>query len=154
VLPSGLELTASGAATPLTGLRTRSSRRCKMPAKDTPGVLVNNSDLQRYKRLLRERLDDLSARPAVAFSPAPGAGGPQGDLVDQANADSEAGLHIRLHQHDAHLSRAIEAALARIAQDRFGVCEKCGSPISKARLEAVPWTRLCRDCKESEPPDA
>jgi RNA polymerase-binding transcription factor DksA len=53
------------------------------------------------------------------------------------NADAEADLHIRLHENDAHLLRAIEEALARIAQDRFGVCEMCGSPISKARLEAV-----------------
>jgi DnaK suppressor protein len=45
---------------------------------------------------------------------------------------------------------AIEDALARITRDRFGVCETCGSPISKARLEAVPWTRLSRDCKELE----
>jgi RNA polymerase-binding transcription factor DksA len=28
------------------------------------------------------------------------------------------------------------------------VCETCQQPISKARLEAVPWTRHCRDCKE------
>jgi DnaK suppressor protein len=63
---------------------------------------------------------------------------------------AEADLHIRPHQSDAHLLRAIEDALARITQDRFGVCEMCSSPISKARLEAVPWTRLCRDCKERE----
>ena len=73
-----------------------------------------------------------------------------GDVADQANADAEAALHIRLHRSDSHLLRAIEDALARITQDRFGVCETCGSPISKARLEAVPWTRLCRDCKERE----
>jgi RNA polymerase-binding transcription factor DksA len=28
------------------------------------------------------------------------------------------------------------------------VCEGCKEPISKARLEAVPWTRVCRECKE------
>jgi DnaK suppressor protein len=111
---------------------------------------MNTSDLQRYKRLLLAKLDELSAKHAVAVSPAPGAGDPQGDLVDQANADAEADLHIRLHQSDAHLLRAIEEALARITRDRFGICEKCSSPISKARLEAVPWTRLCRDCKERE----
>jgi len=107
-------------------------------------------DMRRYKRLLLEKLDELSAKHAVDVSPAPGAGDSQGDLVDQANTDAEAELHIRLHQSDAHLLRAIEDALSRVAQDRFGVCEMCNSPISKARLEAVPWTRLCRDCKERE----
>jgi len=59
-------------------------------------------------------------------------------------------LHIRLHQSDARLLRAIEDALAGITQDRFAICEVCSSPASKARLGALPWTRLCRDCKERE----
>ena len=111
---------------------------------------MNPADLQRYKRLLLARLDELSSKRTAAASLAPGAGDLQGDLIDHANADAEAALHIRLHQSDAHLMRAIEDALARITQDRFGVCEMCSAPISKARLEAVPWTRLCRDCKERE----
>jgi DnaK suppressor protein len=73
-----------------------------------------------------------------------------GDFADQANADAEAELSIRLRQSDIHLSRAIDAALKRMLQDQFGVCEACGSPISKARLEALPWTPLCRDCMEQE----
>jgi hypothetical protein len=50
------------------------------------------------------------------------------------------------------LMRAIEDALARISAGRFGACEVCKQPISKARLEAVPWTRVCRDCKEEQSP--
>jgi DnaK suppressor protein len=111
---------------------------------------MNPTDLKRYKRLLLASLDELSSKRNAAASLAPGAGDSQGDVIDQANAHAEADLHIRLHQSDAHLLRAIEDALARISHDRFGVCETCGSPISKARLEAVPWTRLCRDCKERE----
>jgi RNA polymerase-binding transcription factor DksA len=75
---------------------------------------MNDTDLRRYKRLLLGKLDELSAKHAVAVSPAPRAGDPQGDLADQANADAEADLHIRLHQSDAHLLRAIEEALTRI----------------------------------------
>jgi RNA polymerase-binding transcription factor len=112
---------------------------------------MDRRDLQRYKRLLLAKVDELSRTQSVAASPAPGAGDPQGDVVDQANADAEAELHIRLHQSDADVLRAIEDALARITQDRFGVCEVCSSPISKSRLEALPWARLCRDCKERDP---
>jgi DnaK suppressor protein len=46
--------------------------------------------------------------------------------------------------------RAVEAALARIRHGTFGICEACQNPISRARLEAVPWTRHCRDCKQRE----
>ena len=111
---------------------------------------MDRGDLQRYKQLLLAKRDELSNTRAATASLAPGAGDLQGDLIDHANADAEANLHIRLHRSDSHLLRAIEDALARITHERFGVCETCGSPISKARLEAVPWTRLCRDCKERE----
>ena len=50
------------------------------------------------------------------------------------------------------LLRAIEEALARIKQGTFGVCQICKLPVSKARLEVVPWTRLCRECKEASTP--
>ncbi len=106
------------------------------------------ADLQRYKRLLLEKRGELSSAQAEATALAPAAGGLQGDLIDQANADAEAELQIRLRRTDGRLLKAIEEALARIRQGTYGVCEVCKQPISKARLEAVPWTRLCRECKE------
>jgi DnaK suppressor protein len=105
--------------------------------------------LRRYERLLLAKRDELSAtRRSGAETLVPGAGGWQGDLVDQANADFEAELRIRLHQTDGRLLRAIEEAFTRIRDGTFGVCKACGQRISKARLEAVPWTRRCRECKD------
>jgi DnaK suppressor protein len=78
----------------------------------------------------------------------PVAGGWRGDLMDQANAETEAELQASLRRTDGRLLRAIEDALMRIRQGTYGTCESCRNPISKARLEAVPWTRLCRECKE------
>ena len=111
---------------------------------------MNRRDLDRYKRVLLEKRDEMSVTIAGAESPIPAAGGHRGDPVDQANADSEAELQIQLHQTDARLLRAIEGAIARIRNGTFGTCEACRNPISRARLEAVPWTRHCRDCKERE----
>jgi DnaK suppressor protein len=110
---------------------------------------MNARDQQRYKRLLLAKLDELSATRS-GETLVPGAGGWQGDLVDQANADFEAELQIGVHRSDVRLLWAIEEALARIRQGTFGVCEVCKQPISRARLEAVPWTRLCRECKEQQ----
>lgn len=42
---------------------------------------------------------------------------------------------------------AIDAALARIPAGTFGLCGTCGKPIADARLEALPYTDLCIDCK-------
>ena len=111
---------------------------------------MNPRDLQRYKRLLLAKLDELSAVRAAGSPPVLGAGVPQGDLGDQANADAEAELQVHLHQSDVRLLRAIDDALARLRVGTFGVCEACKRSISMARLEAVPWTRLCRKCKERE----
>jgi DnaK suppressor protein len=113
-------------------------------------LAMNTKDLQRYQRLLLARLEELSAPGREAKTTAPGAGGQQGDLIDQANADIEADLEISRRQDNTRLLRDIEEALARIRRGTFGVCEVCKEPISKARLEAVPWTRVCRNCKEQE----
>ena len=109
---------------------------------------MNANDLQRYKRLLLAKRDELATKRDTA-APAPVAT-MQGDSGDQASADAEADLNILLRQSDTRLLRTIDAALRRIMEDRFGVCEECGSPISKARLEALPWTPLCRDCMDEQ----
>ena len=43
---------------------------------------------------------------------------------------------------------AIEAALNRIKNDRYGICLSCGEPISNARLLAVPFATKCRNCMD------
>lgn len=40
----------------------------------------------------------------------------------------------------------VRAALRRIADGDYGVCVRCGNPIPEARLDALPWTPLCREC--------
>jgi RNA polymerase-binding transcription factor DksA len=40
----------------------------------------------------------------------------------------------------------VDAALARRAAGRYGICESCGRPIAPARLEARPAARTCIDC--------
>ena len=111
---------------------------------------MNAKDLERYKRLLLAKRDDLALARNEAAALVPPSGDSGGDLMDYASADTEAEIQIRLHQSDAHLVRAIEGALARIRRATFGICETCKRPISEARLKAVPWTRVCRECKERE----
>jgi DnaK suppressor protein len=111
---------------------------------------MHAKELQRYKKLLVEKRQEFQKPTTSGGVLIPGAGGFDGDFVDQASADAEAELQIQLHQTDGRRLRAIEEALDRIRQGTFGVCEACKRPISKARLAAVPWTRHCRDCKERE----
>jgi DnaK suppressor protein len=71
-------------------------------------------------------------------------------VADHAAAAVEAELQVRLRETDSKLLRAIDEALGRIERNTFGVCQACRKPISAARLDAVPWSRLCRDCKEQQ----
>jgi RNA polymerase-binding transcription factor DksA len=41
----------------------------------------------------------------------------------------------------------IEEALKRLDQNTYGICGNCEKPILKARLEAVPFARLCVSCQ-------
>ena len=110
---------------------------------------MNNSDLLRYKNLLLSKRQELSTGKSLADS-APTAGDLRGDPVDMAASETDTATQIRLQQADGKLVRAIEDALTRIRHEEYGICRECGQPISKARLEAVPWTRWCRDCKERQ----
>jgi len=110
---------------------------------------MDKSDLLQYKNLLLSKRQELSTGNGLAqVIPAPGE--LRGDPVDMAASETDVATQIRLHQTDGKLLRAIEDALTRIRQEEYGLCGECGHPISKARLEAVPWTRWCRDCKERQ----
>ena len=48
----------------------------------------------------------------------------------------------------AFYNQFIEAALARIHSEQYGVCADCGDAISRGRLEAIPWAVRCIACQE------
>ena len=51
---------------------------------------------------------------------------------------------LRENLHD------VNVALGKIEKGTYGVCERCGEPISPERLEAIPYARLCMKCKQKE----
>jgi DnaK suppressor protein len=52
-----------------------------------------------------------------------------------------------MEMKSATLSK-IDEALQRLGEGRYGVCADCGQEIAEARLQAVPFASLCRDCQE------
>jgi len=50
-----------------------------------------------------------------------------------------------VEQARAHLAE-IDAAVARLDDGTYGVCERCGGEIASARLEARPVARTCIGC--------
>ena len=109
-------------------------------------------DVARYKdALLNKRSEVLSvgatSKPIQANE---GMSSRQGDIADQATGNNEVHIQLKLKQTDAKILQAIEEALWRIGQGTYGVCRDCGEPIAPARLNAIPWTRVCITCKEKQ----
>jgi RNA polymerase-binding protein DksA len=74
-------------------------------------------------------------------------GGSDNHLADIATYTYDRELDSTLEGAEGeHLSH-IEAALKRIEDGTYGICENCGKPVSPERLEAMPWATLCIDCK-------
>jgi len=61
------------------------------------------------------------------------------------NFDREFALSLVSNEQEALYE--IEEALKRLDQNTYGVCGNCEKLIMKARLEAVPFARLCVSCQ-------
>jgi DnaK suppressor protein len=63
------------------------------------------------------------------------------------NLSVERELDLRLSAQAETAAAEIERALAKIEAGTYGICEKCGQPIPKLRLRALPAAPLCVACK-------
>jgi RNA polymerase-binding protein DksA len=70
--------------------------------------------------------------------------------ADVATVTFDRELDYSLEENEERLLGAIDAALGRIDDGSFGICRTCGQPIGAERLEALPWTTQCIDCKRKE----
>ncbi len=66
-------------------------------------------------------------------------------LVDRREKLEQAARSLGRTDDVAHLLREVDAALARMDTNTFGVCETCGDPVEADRLLADPLTRFCLD---------
>ncbi|SPF32136.1 Sporulation, yteA family protein [Candidatus Desulfosporosinus infrequens] len=76
-------------------------------------------------------------------------------LIDNHPADVATEVYERsrdVAQHDRLLHRveAIDVAISRYDQGKYGLCEHCGEEIPFERLEALPYTTVCMECSREE----
>ena len=100
--------------------------------------------------LLKKRMELLSQGGIRPLQATMETNSRQGDLADQANGNNEVHIQLKLKQTDAKILQAIEEAIVRLEKGTYGACRDCGEPISPARLNAIPWTRVCITCKEKQ----
>jgi RNA polymerase-binding protein DksA len=100
---------------------------------------------------LREEREELAAQLSTieedAFSSS------QSDLVGDVGLDDESAdagtatfereKDLSIEQNVRDLLHKIDAALKRIEEGTYGICERCGRPIEKTRIKALPYVDLC-----------
>jgi len=106
------------------------------------GVLLEEIEQHRVElKLAEDELDDLLRA----------SGDGSGD--DQADA----GAKTAEREHEISVAanaraslRQAEHALEQLEAGTYGICENCGNPIGKLRLQARPRATLCMTCQEKQ----
>lgn len=76
------------------------------------------------------------------------------DTYDLASEERDREINFILSDRERVKIRQIDDALGRIDDGSYGVCESCGLEIAEERLQAMPFTRLCRDCQQDQEREA
>ncbi|HEX3409704.1 MAG TPA: TraR/DksA family transcriptional regulator [Candidatus Binataceae bacterium] len=76
------------------------------------------------------------------------------DTYDLASEERDREINFILSDRERVKIKQIDDALARMTEGSYGVCESCGLEIAQERLEAMPFTRLCRDCQQDQEREA
>jgi RNA polymerase-binding protein DksA len=100
------------------------------------------TDLEQVER-------DIYARTVgeQAVSPSEGEDGTgiTSEASDEGAALSEYDRNQAMLDNDHALQSQIRAALERLDEGKYGICERCGKEIGAKRLEALPYVTLCID---------
>ncbi|MDR2731865.1 MAG: TraR/DksA family transcriptional regulator [Fibromonadaceae bacterium] len=117
---------------------------------------LSQKDLERFKELITEKynalLEELRYREESSIMENQRETG--SELSSYANHPAEAAsdyanltMNLNLAERDSKYRVQLEDALDRIKKGTFGICTVCKKVIPMIRLEAVPTTTKCVECK-------
>jgi DnaK suppressor protein len=98
----------------------------------------------------RLRADVASADTALADLLRDASDGAGDDQADAGSKNFEREHEMSIAANAREMLIQSERALARIAAGTYGICESCGEPIGKARLQVFPRATLCMSCKQKQ----
>lgn len=71
-------------------------------------------------------------------------------MADVATDTYDREFSLGLASNERRFLYELDDALKKVEEGLFGVCEDCKKLISKTRLKAVPYARLCVKCQEKK----
>ncbi len=98
------------------------------------------NEIKRYKEALAQKTAELSEtlgnRKTIAIEVTP-------EACERIVLAAQRELAVVTLDRHSRLLREVKAAMGRIEDGSYGVCESCEEAITTRRLDAVPWARYC-----------
>ena len=112
---------------------------------------LTKKETEELRDRLRGERDELAAQLSTieedAFSSTQselaGDVGLDDESADAGTATFEREKDLSIEQNVRDLLHKIDAALKRIDDGSYGLCRRCGRPIEKMRIKALPYVDLC-----------
>lgn len=115
------------------------ARKTRAPGRDAAFFDHFRRKLLEQRENITRRLDDLRGElRGLEETPR--------ELEEWAQEEKDRDILIRLEDRETDELRKIQAALQLIDQREYGLCQICGKPIPRARLEELPTAFRCVDC--------
>ena len=117
---------------------------------------LSPNTISKFKKRLIAEQEQLSSmlelhqqeRENIRLSEASAERSPDPTSADGGSMAFELEKELTLDENTKHLLNQVEHALVLIKKKKYGNCENCGEPIPVARLEAIPYSTICKNCAE------
>jgi RNA polymerase-binding transcription factor len=112
---------------------------------------TSSADRKRYDvlhEMLRERQVEIHNKLRSLRQVLPAEVAEVKDAEEQSMEDFVRGMDFALMEMESETLRRIDEAMLRLQAGTYGVCAECDTTIAEARLRALPFATLCRDCQE------
>jgi RNA polymerase-binding transcription factor len=115
-------------------------------ARRTQGI-----DRERYlllRGMLEERRREIHVKLRSLRESLPAEPPDVRDAEEQSVDDFVREVDLTLMQMKSETLKKIDQAIQRLEEDTYGRCQECDAEIAAARLRALPFAALCRNCQE------
>ncbi|QNP75992.1 TraR/DksA family transcriptional regulator [Streptomyces roseirectus] len=111
---------------------------------------VDEARAELMSEVLRLRGEIHSSEDALAGLMRDSGDGAGDDQADTGTKNITREHEMALTANAREMLSQSERALERLDSGTYGVCERCGEAIGKARMQAFPRATLCVECKQKE----
>jgi DnaK suppressor protein len=123
-----------------------------------PTTPLTKKEIQELAKQLKGERAELAAQLqeletttfAAAQSEMSGEMGFDEEFADAGTATFERERDESLVNNLQDLIQRIDKALGKVAEGTYGLCDRCGKPIEKLRIKALPYANLCIKDKQEE----